>query len=139
MSNDTDTVTIKTVLDELTAMFAVTNEILNDWKGEGNLQFPALLGMMAIKLNWDDKQMKEADPLVRYFVRKHPDWYVTRGAHGGIMRTTDKQKKEALKTSKNSIKDQLKAQIEAKVASTVVVINTDPDTGASTTTVEDSE
>lgn len=139
MSDDTDKATIKTALDELTAMFSVTNEVLNDWKGAGNLQFPALLGMMAIKLNWDDKQMREADPLVRYFVRKHPDWYVTRGAHGGIMKTTEKQKKETVKTNKASIKDQLKAQIEAKVASTVVVINTDATTGTSTTTVEDSE
>jgi hypothetical protein len=139
MSDDTDKATIKTALDELTAMFSVTNDVLNDWKGAGNLQFPALLGMMAIKLNWDDKQMREADPLVRYFVRKHPDWYVTRGAHGGIMKTTEKQKKETVKTNKASIKDQLKAQIEAKVASTVVVINTDATTGTSTTTVEDSE
>ena len=139
MSDDTDKATIKMALDELTAMFSVTNEVLNDWKGAGNLQFPALLGMMAIKLNWDDKQMREADPLVRYFVRKHPDWYVTRGAHGGIMKTTEKQKKETVKTNKASIKDQLKAQIEAKVASTVVVINTDATTGTSTTTVEDSE
>jgi len=109
---------IKNILDDLTSVFTATDSVLNDWTNEGNLQFPALLGMMAVKLNWDDKQMREADPLVRYYVRKHPDWYVTRGAHGGIMRTSDKQKKDAEKLAKASIKNDLKAQIEAKVAAT---------------------
>ena len=111
----------QTVLDELTNVYAITDLVLNEWKdkGKGNLQFPDLLGMIAVKLNWDEKQMREADPLVRYYVRKHPDWYVTRGAHGGIMRTEDKQKKEQAKTAKSSIKDQMKAAIEAKVAQAV--------------------
>ena len=113
--------TIKTVLDNLTSVFSATNDVLNDWKSEGNLQFPDLIGMLAVKLNWDDKQMREADPLVRYYVRKHPDWYVTRGAHGGIMRVTEKQKKEAAKASKASVKDLLKAQIEAKITTAPVV------------------
>jgi hypothetical protein len=108
--------TVKSVLDNLEAIFTATNDCLNDWKGDGNLQFPALVGMMAVKLNWDEKQMREADPLIRYYVRKHPDWYVTRGAHGGIMRTTEKQKKEAAKSAKASAKDQLRAQIEAKAS-----------------------
>ncbi len=109
--------TIKNILDDLTSIFTATDSVLNNWTNEGNLQFPALLGMMAVKLNWDDKQMREADPIVRYYVRKHPDWYVTRGAHGGIMRASDKQKRDAAKVVKTSIKNDLKAQIEAKVAS----------------------
>jgi hypothetical protein len=117
---------IQSTLDDLTAIFTATDEVLSGWTGEGNLQFPTLIGMMAVKLNWDEKQAREADPLIRFYVRKHPDWYVTRGAHGGIMRLADKQKKEAAKTAKAAIKDQLKAQIEAKVAST---------TETSTTTV----
>jgi len=116
---------IKNILDDLTGIFTATDSVLNDWTSEGNLQFPALLGMMAIKLNWDDKQVREADPLVRYYVRKHPDWYVTRGAHGGIMRTASKQKKDAEKLAKVSVKNDLKAQIEAKVAAATVVASTD--------------
>jgi hypothetical protein len=123
MSSDT----IKAVLDDLSEIFLVADSVLNEWTGEGNLQFPMLLGMMAVKLNWDDKRMREVDPLVRFYVRKHPDWYVTRGAHGGIMRATEKQKKDAAKLAKASIKEQLKAQIEAKAAE------------AEETDIEDSE
>jgi len=128
MSNNT----ITTILDDLTMMFEVTDEVLNDWNGDGNLQFPLLVQMMAVKLNWDDKQMREADPLVRYYVRKHPDWHVTRGAHGGIMRISDKLKKEAAKLSKASNKELLKAQIDAKIASSVTTVDV-------TASVEDSE
>jgi len=128
MSNDI----ITSILDDLTAVFEATDDALNDWKGDGNLQFPLLVQMMAVKMNWDEKQMREADPLVRYYVRKHPDWYVTRGAHGGIMKTADKLKKDAAKVAKASIKEQLKAQIDAKVAQSVTT--TDPVDSA-----EDSE
>lgn len=127
MSNDT----ITAILDDLTLMFDATDEILNEWTGNANLQFPLLVQMMAVKLNWDEKQMREADPLIRYYVRKHPDWHVTRGAHGGIMRISDKLKKEAAKLSKASVKDQLKAQIDSKIASSV--------TTTDTSSVEDSE
>lgn len=128
MSNDI----ITSILDDLTAVFEATDDALNDWKGDGNLQFPLLVQMMAVKMNWDEKQMREEDPLVRYYVRKHPDWYVTRGAHGGIMKTADKLKKDAAKVAKASIKEQLKAQIDAKVAQSVTT--TDPVDSA-----EDSE
>lgn len=117
--------TITTVLEDLTAVFSAADTALNDWKGDCNLQFPVLMLTLAVKLNWDEKQMRETDPLVRYYVRKHPDWYVTRGAHGGIMRTTDKQKKEAAKASKASVKDLLKAQIEAKVAASSQTLSSD--------------
>jgi hypothetical protein len=104
------------VLEELTSVYKATDEVLASWNGEGNLQFPALMGMLAVKLNLDEKQVRETDPLVRYFVRKHPDWYVTRGAHGGIMRVSDRQKKEAARAQKASVKEQLRAAIDAKVA-----------------------
>ena len=110
---------ITSILDDLTEVFNATDDALNDWKGDGNLQFPLLVQMMAVKMNWDEKQMREADPLIRYYVRKHPDWYVTRGAHGGIMKTADKLKKDSAKVAKASIKDQLKVQIDAKVAQSV--------------------
>lgn len=108
--------TIESVLEELTSIYKVVDEVLASWSGDGNIQFPSLIGMVAVKLNLNDKQVRELDPMVRFFVRKHPDWYVTRGAHGGIMRVSDKQKKEAAKTNKSLIKEQLKAAIEAKVS-----------------------
>lgn len=115
---------IKNSLDQLESVFTIADQVLSDWKGNGNLQFPILMGMLAVKLNWDEKQVRENDPIVRYYVRNHSDWYVTRGAHGGIMRTTEKQKKEAEKTAKSTAKEQMKAAIEAKVAQAATA-NTD--------------
>lgn len=107
---------VQLVLDELANIYKVTDEVLSDWKGDGNLQFPVLMGMIAVKLNWDDKQLREADPLVRFYVRKHPEWYVTRGAHGGIMKVADRQKKESDKASKIALKNKMKADIEAQTS-----------------------
>lgn len=102
--------------EKLIPIFQATDEALNEWVGEGNLQFPVLLGMIAVKLNWNDKQVREYDPFVRYYVRNNAEWYVTRGAHGGIMRVSDKQKKEADRLAKVAAKEQVKAAIEAKAA-----------------------
>jgi hypothetical protein len=110
---------IQAALDHLAEIFTITDEVLNDWTGENNLQFPVLLGMIAVKMNWDEKQVREADPLIRFYIRNNPDWYVTRGAHGGIMRSSDKQKKELVKANKEAIKKQMQAIIDAKVAEAV--------------------
>lgn len=111
--------TVQTVLDELSPLFKTVDEVLTEWaagKTEGNLQFPVLLGMIAFRMNWDEKQVRENDPLVRYYVRHNPDWHVTRGAHGGIMRAADKQNKLAAKAAKDAVKAQLKAAIDTKAA-----------------------
>jgi hypothetical protein len=113
--NDSKTL-VENLLEEFTQIFATTDQVLSEWNGEGNLQFPILLGMIAVKLQWDDKQMREADPFVRKYIRNHPDWYVTRGAHGGIMRASERNKKEAAKQAKELAKKQMKDAIEAKAA-----------------------
>ncbi len=105
------------VLKELNELFDATEIALNEWSGTGNLQFPHLLSTLAGRLNWDEKQLRRFDPFVREYVRGHTNWHVTRGAHGGIMRTTDKQKKETDRLNKESIKKQLKEELEAKLAS----------------------
>jgi len=104
------------VLLELGELFDVTNQALSEWTGEGNLQFPQLLGAIAMKLNWNEKQVREADPFVRKYVRSNPDWYVTRGAHGGIMRASERQKKEAVRLEKELAKKQMQEALEAKAA-----------------------
>jgi hypothetical protein len=107
---------INAALEGLTEIFTATGEVLEEWHGTANLQFPVLMGMLAVRMNWDAKQVRENDPLVRYYVRKHPDWYVTRGAHGGMMRLADKQKKDATRTAKTSLKNQMRQEIENRVA-----------------------
>ncbi len=107
--------TIEKVVESLSVIFKATDEALNEWTGEGCLQFPNLIGTLALKLNWNEKQVRENDPIVRYYIRNNPNWYVTRGAHGGIMRVADKQKKEADRQNKAALKAQMKADIESKV------------------------
>lgn len=114
--NDDSELVMQAVFDELKPIYEATEQSLNEWQGEGNLQFPILLGMIAVRMNWDEKQLRENDPFVRKYVRKHSKWHVTRGAFGGIMRTEDKQKKEADKNAKELAKKQMKDAIVAKAA-----------------------
>ena len=104
---------ITTVTEKLVVIFTATEEALNAFQGDGNLQFPNLLSTLANKFGWNENEVRQADPLVRFYVRNHPDWYVTRGAHGGIMRTADRQKKSDAKSVKDALKKQMKASIEA--------------------------
>ena len=112
MSNSTK----EKILKDISDLYDATETALSEWSGEGNLQFPVLLGMMAVKQNWDEKQVRRNDPFVREYVRNHPDWHVTRGAHGGIMKSADKQKKDATKLAKDLVKKQMQEAIEAKAA-----------------------
>lgn len=107
---------IQSVTDQLVVIFESADEVLNSYQGEGNLQFPSLMGMIALKMNWNEKQTREADPIVRYYVRNNPEWHVTRGAHGGIMRAASRQKKVDEQATKAALKQQMKAAIEAKHA-----------------------
>jgi hypothetical protein len=107
---------IQNTLDKLVPIFAAVDEVLSAWNGEGCYQFPALIQALAVQLNWDDETKRKNDPIVRFYVRNHADWHVTRGAHGGIMRAEEKQKKEQAKAAKVAAKEQMKAALEAKVA-----------------------
>jgi len=102
-------------MDDTSSLYDVVIEALNEWHGEGCLQFPALLSTLAVKLNWNETQVREYDPVVRIIVRRHPDWHVTRGAHGGIMRASEKQKKEDAKAAKDRAKAELQAALAAKI------------------------
>jgi len=106
---------VESYFASLEPIFAVVDETLNAWIGEGCYQFPALLGMIQIKMSWDDKELRSKDPLIRDYIRNHPDWYVTRGAHGGIMKMSEKQKKEAVREAKEKAKAEINAQLDAEV------------------------
>lgn len=111
---------IQSYLDSKVPMFQIVDEVLNDWSGEGCLQFPVLMGTVTAKLGWigkeGEKTARANEPIIRDYVRNHPDWYVTRGAHGGIMRASEKQKKEEARLAKEQAKAELVAALEAEVA-----------------------
>lgn len=107
---------IQSYLDNQAPILLVVDEVLNEWNGEGCLQFPTLMAKVSAKLLWDEKQIRAKEPIVRDYVRNHPDWYVTRGAHGGIMRAAEKQKKEAEKAAKAKVRAELEAEVAKKAA-----------------------
>lgn len=107
---------VDNTLDKIKTVLEYVEEALSEWTGNGNLQFPVLIQMVAVKANWNEKELRLNDAIVRYHVRNHEDWHVTRGAHGGIMRTTEKQKKDAEKLAKETAKSQVKAALAAKMA-----------------------
>lgn len=110
------------VVDKVTSLFTTVDEALSEWQGEGNLQFPALFAMLATKLGWDEKQLKEADPVIRYYVRNSDDWLVTRGARGGIQRASDKQKKLEAQQAKEQLKKKMKEKIEQASTATTTAL-----------------
>ena len=107
---------IDNVIQQIIPIWQATEAELDRWTSEGNLQFPELLEKLAANQNWTDKQLREYDPLIRFYVRRHPNFHVTRGAHGGIMRKSDKDKKDLAKTLKESLKKQMQAELVARVA-----------------------
>jgi hypothetical protein len=115
---------IDKVVEQVASLFTTVDQVLHDWQGEGNLQFPTLFGLLAAKTGWDEKQLKDVDPLVRYYVRNSEDWCVTRGARGGIMRASDKRKKLEALQNKDLLKKKMKEKIEEQAAATQLATQT---------------
>jgi len=110
---------IDTVLENLKPVFVAANELINEFyeaNPKEKLQFPILMEKMAFKMNWDEQETRENDPIVRAFVRKSGDWVLVRGAHGGIMRASDKKKKAENKAQINEAKLELEKLINDKTS-----------------------
>jgi len=97
-------------------IFLATEAALEiDWDQKNNLQFPKLLEMVAKRLNADVSTHVEIDSYIRNFVRKHPKYYVSRGAGGGIMLRSVYEAKQAEKAKAAAAKNAVKAQIDSKL------------------------
>lgn len=103
-------------LNGLRPTLKLVDEILESWNGEGCYKVPDLIGALSLKLNWDADQARRNDPVIRFFLKDHPMWYVTRGAHGGIMKRADWQKKQFAAAAKQKAKEEIKAALAAKEA-----------------------
>ena len=79
------------------SVFVATETSLSEWSSEDNIQFPNLVCMVGKRLKLDAANVAEIDPIVRRYVRTHPDWRVSRGAKGGIMRKSVWEKKQSEK------------------------------------------
>lgn len=83
------------------------------------LQFPMMLskvGEELASLNFDAKQIKEAEPLIRFYIHNHDVFCSSRGRSGGVELRDNKAAREADKAAKDAIKAQLKSVIDAKMA-----------------------
>jgi len=109
-------INIQSFLDSKIPMLLIVEEILNNWKGDKCLQLPDLLGQLKAKMDWDDKQLRSNDPIVREYIRNHSNWTVRPGAGGGIMRAVDKQKKAELIEAKRKAKEEISLALDAEVA-----------------------
>ncbi len=100
---------------QIEEVFNAVEEILSEYKGEANLQFPLLALQVATKLNWSPSQMKDNDCFIRWYVRNHPNWVVTTGAKGGIMPLEKKQQKLAEQIARSKAKESVKMEIAKKL------------------------
>jgi len=109
-----------------------TEQALSEYflKSEENLQFPTLVTMVGNIIKHDPKIVGDVDQHIRQYVRRHPDYRVSRGAKGGIMKMATFLKREAGKAAQEAAKKVIAAQVEAKVAAAVVVTPAAVDTAA---------
>jgi len=130
--NDNDT--LEKIVSDFRTVCQTTEEVLEEWQGEGNIQFPKLFGLMAMKLNWGEPEVRKNDPLVRHYIQNHPRWIISLGPRGGVMKREKKEQilaeKMAQKTEKKprkkrgpapiirpEVMDEVRAEVEARVSS----------------------
>jgi hypothetical protein len=112
---------IEEVINEMRPIFAATESALQEWAvnpKSGCVSLPILTGMVAVRLNWNETEVRENEPIIRAYVKKNSDWFITRGANGGIMPITRKQEKDAALVAKAAAKAKVAAEM-AKVAAIV--------------------
>lgn len=106
---------IKKVFGILTEVFETTESVLEDYKGDSNMQFPELLNLVADKLSWDKKQKAAFDGSIRMFIRNHDKWAVARGVKGGIMPASVKAERLSNKKTKKSEINEVKKLLEKEL------------------------
>src|ERR1700727_3782495 len=107
---------VQSFLDSRQAILEAVERELDDWKGEGCYQLPKMMELMGARFGWTETQTRSNDPIIREFIRTHPTYVLTRGAHGGIGRRADIQAKVDAKEAKKRAKEELSKALDAKIA-----------------------
>lgn len=108
---------------ELESIFTIVDAVLSDWKGEGNIQVATLMELVARKKNWTANEIRQNDPVVRFYIRNHDEWIINRGAYGGISKIGDRKKKTITSTKKiinNEVKEKLKEEMKLAIEAKLV-------------------
>jgi hypothetical protein len=95
-----------------------TDKILKDYfsKSRETHNLPELLRKVTSEIKCNEDQAAAVDQHIRQFLRMDKDYYVSRGAKGGVTLSSIRQEKLDLLKTKEAIKNQLRAEIDAKVA-----------------------
>lgn len=107
---------IQPSIDFITQVFTTTNTILTecDWKQTEHYPVAALVTMVSSKVSgMTPQRLKDLDPLVRFFIRDNPDYFIGTGSKGGVQRTADRQAKEVAAAAKAVAKKELQAKLDA--------------------------
>lgn len=108
---------IDDVLNKAKLIFEEVESVLSEHNDDTCYKVPSLIKVLAVKLDWSEKQSRQNDQLIRFFLRDHSEYFITQGAKGGIQRKAVKAKKEQDKLLKDKLKEELKQIVEDKVAS----------------------
>lgn len=112
---------VKKEVEFFETVFTAVEAALTEWGGAGNLQFSALLTMVATNMKLDSETAGSIDPFIRHYIRRHDKYCSTRGAKGGVTLRSTYEKRQADKAALEQAKQEVKAQIDAKVAGQVNV------------------
>jgi hypothetical protein len=108
-------------LDKVSAICDATDDALASYTGNDNIQLPVLVGMVAARMGWNTKQLRENDPIVRFYIRNHPDYAITKGPHGGVIPRAVWEKKQVVKNAKAAAKIEMQAKLDEMVLAANVV------------------
>jgi hypothetical protein len=113
---------VEEALTNMKPILEATEEALIEYNSDENYKIPELIGAVALKLNWNEADIRANEHIVRHYVRNNKEWYVTRGAHGGAQRISVRDAKEEAKKAKVAAKADLRAAIESKLEDPIAAI-----------------
>ncbi len=95
-------------------LFNIVEEVLNLHNFEiiPYVQVPKLLSDMALKLDWTDADIQSYNGVVRWYLRSHQKYMITKGAKGGIILRAAREAKLAAQNAKDIEKEKMRKAIE---------------------------
>lgn len=111
--------TIKQIADQCATVFEAAETALKAWDFQAkNYQFPELVEAVSQALGIsNDRDKKEIDGLVRYYVYRHDDYTSKRGAGGGVTLTALENAKRSTIEARKAAKAAAAAEIDKRTDS----------------------
>ena len=111
---------IQSFMSGTAEILQIAEEELAKWNYDsGCYQIPLLMTALRARLNWDEKQMRRMDPIMRQFISVSSIYICQLGAKGGITLRELQKQKEQVKIARAQAKVEVLAAIDAAVAKKV--------------------